>query len=131
MKNLIVVSLFLIFNIVSVKAQSKTGKDEMPEMKEYFFVMLTKGSVRNQDSAQLVTIQQGHLENISRLSKEGKCIVAGPFGDDTDWRGILILDVASKEEAEKEILKDPAVKTGRLDYKIHPWWTAKGSVVFK
>ncbi|HRI21181.1 MAG TPA: hypothetical protein PLA68_09500 [Panacibacter sp.] len=56
-----------------------------------FFVMLEKGNNRIQDSATAAKIQEDHIANIDRLAAEGKIIVAGPFMDDTDWRGIFIM----------------------------------------
>jgi uncharacterized protein len=100
---------------VSQKAQS--------QIRQYWFVMLTKGKTRDQDSATAAKIQTGHLANITRLYQQGKLKVAGPFGDDGDWLGIFIFDCKDKEEVEKLLLSDPAVMAGRLAFEIHPWWT--------
>lgn len=94
------------------------------QIKQYWFVMLLKGSNRTHDSATAAKIQEGHMANINRLYYAGKLKVAGPFGDDGDWRGIFIFDCATKEEVEKLLQSDPAVAAGRLSYEIHPWWTA-------
>ena len=67
------------------------------------------------------------MANIERLAKEGKIIVAGPFGDDGNWRGIFIFDCETQEEVEKLLQTDPAIAAGRMAYEIHPWWTAKGT----
>lgn len=99
-------------------------------MKQYYFVMLTKGNNRTQDSITAAQIQKSHLENIGRLAKAGKIIVAGPFGDDGNWRGIFIFDAKSVEEVEELLKTDEAIKSGRLAYEIHPWWTQTG-VYFK
>ncbi len=100
------------------------GKDTM---KTYFFVLLTKGPNRTQDSATAADIQKGHMANIQRLADAGTLIVAGPFADGGDWRGIFIFDVETKEEAEALVKSDPAIQSGRLAYEIHPWLTAKGT----
>jgi uncharacterized protein len=99
-------------------------------MKQYYFVMLTRGARRGEitDTAIINKIQAGHMENIGRLAKLGKIIVAGPFGDDGNWRGIFIFNCDTKEEVEALVKSDPAVAAGRLDYEIHPWWTAKNDV---
>ena len=97
-------------------------------MKQYYFVMLTKGNNRTQDSVTAAQIQKAHLENIGRFANAGKIIVAGPFGDDGNWRGIFIFDAASKEEVEQLLQTDPAVSAGRLAYEIHPWWTQTGTI---
>jgi uncharacterized protein YciI len=72
-------------------------------MKQYYFVMLTKGNNRTQDSITAAQIQKAHLENIGRLAKAGKIIVAGPFGDDGNWRGIFIFDAKSVEEVGRTL----------------------------
>jgi uncharacterized protein len=94
------------------------------EIRQYFFVMLKKGPNRDHDSATSATIQEGHMANINKLYYEGKIKVAGPFGDDGDWRGVFIFDCATKEEVETLLKTDPAIEAGRLTYEIHPWWTA-------
>lgn len=102
------------------------GDSSAFNLKQYYFVMLTKGPSRDQDSATTAQIQKGHLDNIAKLSESGKLIVAGPFGDDGFWRGIFIFDVPSEEEVEALLQTDPAIRSGRLAYEIHPWWTAQG-----
>lgn len=107
-------------------AQTKPAAKPKPEeqVKQYWFVMLIKGSNRTHDSATAAKIQEGHMANINKLYYDGKIKVAGPFGDDGNWRGIFIFDAATKEEVEKLLNTDPAVSSGRLSYEIHPWWTA-------
>ena len=116
--------------LVQANAQ-QTNKTEKPkyEMKQYWFVMLTKGKDRDKitDTAVINKLQAGHMANMQVMADMGKLVVAGPFGDDGNWRGIFIFDAANKEEVEKLLQTDPAIKAGRLDYEIHPWWTAKGT----
>ena len=100
---------------------------DMSQMKQYYFVLLSKGPNRNQDSATAAQIQKAHLENIGKLAKEGKLQVAGPFTDDGNFRGIFIFDAGSKEEVEQWVQTDEAIKSGRLSYEIHPWMTQKGN----
>jgi len=93
-------------------------------IKQYWFVMLVKGENRTHDSATAAKIQAGHMASINKLYYAGKLKVAGPFGDDGNWRGIFIFDCATKEEVEKLLNTDPAIAAGRLAYQIHPWYTA-------
>ncbi len=126
MKHLLVfVAGILLITAVSF-SQTKKAVSPKPEMqiRQYWFVMLLKGNNRTQDSATAAKIQEGHLANITKLYEAGKIKVAGPFGDDGDWRGIFIFDAATKEEVEQLLKTDPAVAAGRLGYEIHPWWTA-------
>ncbi|HRH61000.1 MAG TPA: YciI family protein [Chitinophagaceae bacterium] len=110
-------------------AFAQTSKDttaaEKFEPIQLFFVMLVKGNNRTQDSATAAKIQEGHIANIGRLAKEGKIIVAGPFMDDTNWRGIFIMKCKDQQECESLLKTDPAVSSGRLAVEIHPWMTGK------
>ncbi len=130
---LVTIACFFIAGNLSAQVnnnpQTKTAvkpvvKASTAKIKQYWFVMLKKGDNRTQDSATAAKIQDGHMANITSLYNAGKLKVAGPFGDDGDWRGIFIFDCETKEEVEKLLVTDPAIASGRLAYDIHPWWTA-------
>lgn len=121
-------AFILLFSSCSLFAQQDSSTLKPVEIKQYFFVMLTKGNNRTQDSVTAAKIQDGHMANITRLHKMGKILVAGPFGDDSNWRGIFIFDCSTKEEVEEYLKTDPAIKAGRLGYDIRPWYTAKNCV---
>jgi len=104
--------------------EKKEAKKPIEEIRKYWFVLLTKGENRNQDSLTRVKLQEGHLANINRLYEEGKIKVAGPFGDGGDWQGIFIFDCPAKEEVEMLLKTDPAIAAGRLAFQIKPWYTA-------
>ena len=128
MKRFIVLtSCFLAIGFSSIGQNNlkSTNDKTAPEnqIKQFWFVMLTKGNNRTQDSVTAAKIQEGHMANITRLYKDGKIKVAGPFGDDGNWRGIFIFDAATKEEVDRLLITDPAISSGRLSYEIHPWWT--------
>ena len=99
----------------------RTGADEYG-MKKYVVAFLKKGPNRSQDSATAAELQRAHLENIERLVNMGKLVVAGPFTDDGELRGIYIFNVATVEEAQQLTETDPAVKAGRLAMELHPWY---------
>jgi uncharacterized protein YciI len=126
LKNLLLT--FLLLTSVSAFAQQEETKTETPKLKQYYFVMLVKGPHRdNIDSLSLAKIQEGHMANINKMAESGKLQIAGPFGDDGNWRGIFIFDVATEEEVIELLKDDPAIQAGRLAYEIHPWWTTPGS----
>ena len=110
-------------------AADDPGKDSIT-LKEYYFVMLTSGPDRDKvkDTAVINKLQAGHMANMKRLFNAGKLLVAGPFGDDSNWRGIFIFDCETQLEVETLLATDPAIKAGRLAYEIHPWWTGMNSV---
>ena len=99
-------------------------------MKQYFIGFLMRVPDKPElDSIKVAEIQQAHLDYMSENAKTGSLLIAGPFGDDGDMRGIVIYDVATKAEADSIISNDPAVKAGRLAIDVKPWWAAKGSVL--
>ena len=115
--------LFLACFALSTKAQTNSTKP-IEQIHKYWFVMLVKGNNRTQDSTAVAKIQEQHLANIDRLYYEGKIKVAGPFGDNGDWRGIFIFDCETKDEVEHLLNTDPAISSGHLAYEIKPWYTA-------
>jgi uncharacterized protein YciI len=74
-------------------------------------------------------LQQGHMAHIGKMADSGKLLVAGPFTDNGDLRGMLIFRVESPEEARALAEQDPAVKAGRLVLEWHPWFAAKNITV--
>jgi uncharacterized protein len=99
------------------------------DLTTYYFGLITKGDNFNSYSAEdRAKIQAAHLANIERLAQIGKLLVAGPFADSGDWRGIFIFKCDSLEEAMALAASDPAVKAGRFRIEIHPWMTGKGAI---
>ncbi len=64
---------------------------------------------------------KGHMENIGKLAKYGKLIVAGPMleQNDKNYAGIFILDAKTKEESENLILLILPLKSGIFDLEIY------------
>lgn len=92
-------------------------------MKNYIFVMLKTGSNTSTDKDKLNQLFRGHMENIGRLAKEGKLVVAGPFKkNDRSYRGIFILNVRTMEEAKALLESDPAIKEKVLDAEMLEWY---------
>lgn len=103
------------------KLAKKLGADDFG-MKRYVMAFLKAGPNRDQDSTEAARLQRAHLDNINRLAEEKKLIVAGPFLDASDVRGIYIFDVETVEEATALTNTDPAIKAGRLVMELHPWY---------
>jgi uncharacterized protein YciI len=104
----------------SVYAQ-KLGADDYG-MKQYVMAFLKRGPNRDIDSVEAVKLQRAHLDNITKMAEERVLIVAGPFLDNGEIRGIYIFNVTSVEEAEKLTNTDPAIKAGSLVMELHPWY---------
>jgi uncharacterized protein YciI len=103
----------------------KLGADEYG-MKKYVIAFLKRGPNRLTDSVAAMKLQMAHLRNIGRLAAEGKLIVAGPFLDDQDIRGIFIFNVETVEEAKKLTETDPAIQAGSLIMELHPFYCSAG-----
>lgn len=101
----------------------KLGADDYG-MKSYFFVILKTGTNTTTDRDFISENFRGHLDNIQRLTQEGKLVVAGPLGqNENSYRGIFILNnIDSAEEARELLLTDPAIKSGLLNFEIFTWY---------
>jgi len=126
---------FLLCAFFSCKSTQPAAAvtEEKPkyEMKKYWLTFLYRGDNRTHDSATAANIQAAHIRNIERLAGEGKIIMAGPMGVNRDLRGIFIIDAPDSLTAAGYINTDSAVITGRLKFEVLPWWTAKGTYIFK
>jgi uncharacterized protein YciI len=108
-------------NIDSVLVAQLGGDDY--GMKNYVMAFLKKGPKRWMiDSLSAANLQKAHLKNIKRLAEEGKLVMAGPFTDNTDLRGIYVFDVKTIEEAQKLCETDPAIQAGSLAMELHTWY---------
>ncbi|MGK0389331.1 MAG: hypothetical protein ACI94Y_002071 [Maribacter sp.] len=83
---------------------------------------LKKGPNRDQSKEEANELLRAHMDNIGRLTDEGKLVLAGPFMDDGEVRGIYIFDVKTVEEAKKLTETDPAIQAGSLIMDLHPWY---------
>jgi len=111
---------FQIFDYVDEKT-----KDTVI-MQQYFVAFLKRGSERSQDKAVTDSLQALHLAHLGRMYELGYADISGPFGDDGDIRGITIYNVPTLQMADSLANLDPAVRAGRLEIEVHPWWAAKG-----
>lgn len=100
---------------------SELGADDYG-MRSYVMAFLKAGPNRSQDSLEAARLQRAHMDNIVKMANEGKLVLAGPFMDGGEIRGIYVFAVASVEEAEALTNTDPAVQAGRLVMELHPWY---------
>lgn len=119
--------IFLLFLMSNIKAQeTDTLKDG--DMKKYYFVFLKSGPNKDySDTAKIQRYQEGHMNNIRKMADMGKLHIAGPFMDNTELRGIFIMDVKNKEEINTLLAEDIYIKEGYLIYEVHPWYSMKGA----
>ena len=111
-----------VFNAILAQ---EVGADDYG-MRTYVMALLKSGPNRSADSLSRATLQRAHLDNIIRLAKEGKLVLAGPFLDGGEIRGIYVFAVENLEEAKTLTETDPAVQAGSLIMELHPWYGAAG-----
>lgn len=73
-------------------------------------------------------LQKAHIANINRLAELKKLVVAGPFGDNGELRGIFVFRVGSLKEAEELSATDPMIKIERLRLELHEWRVPQGVI---
>jgi len=125
-----IISLIILSSFIN--AQSKNFDQKLADsvgadqygMKPYYLVILKKGKTEITDKAKKSDLMKGHMDNINKLAKDGKLIVAGPMleKNQNDYSGIFILDAKTKEEAENLVLTDPSVKAGIFDVELYKWY---------
>lgn len=94
--------------------------------KQYTFVFLnTRTDKAELPQEEVEKLMQGHMANITRLAKEGKLIVAGPFDG---GGGIFILNTTSIDEANTWLSSDPGIQANRWKIDLLPYQPRIGGV---
>ena len=104
-----------------IELAHKLGADEYG-MRKYVMAFLKAGPNRDHNQEEAQALQKAHLENIGKMADAGKLVLAGPFMDDGELRGIYVFDVETVEEAIELTSTDPMIKKGRLIMEMHPWY---------
>lgn len=113
-------SLLLLFIFVSINIYSQTSG------KNYFFVFLNTNPAREKlPEDKVMELQQGHMDNIIKLAKEGKLITAGPV---KGGGGIFVLYAGSLDEAMEYLQSDPAIEAGRFKLEVFSMDIIKGKL---
>lgn len=119
---LVCLSVFKVHGQYDKALADSLGADEYG-MKSYFLVILKTGPKQIDDEGTKNILFRGHMDNIVKLSKAGKLIVAGPLGENEGkYRGIFIFDAKSKEEVEGYLKDDPTIKAGVFSAEIYNWY---------
>lgn len=137
MKQLIILScVFLLTIIACTPIQTNEVKDatsfdkkladslgaDAYGMKKYVMAFLKAGPNRGQDSLTRANLQRAHLDNITKMADAGKLVLAGPFLDEGEIRGIYIFNVETIEEARTLTSSDPAIAAGSLIMELKEWY---------
>ena len=74
-------------------------------------------------------LQAGHLANITKMANDGLLAMAGPFLSDEPRRGLLIFFTKDISQIKRAVAADPLIQAKRLELKLIPWYTGKGTIV--
>lgn len=112
------------------EGQAKAEPELKGKKRTYYMVLLRRGAAWElEETPEWTSITRAHIEHTRKMAKSGALLVAGPFMDarmPTDLAGVLILGVATLDEAKALAEADPAVKAGRFTVEVKPWITDEG-----
>jgi uncharacterized protein YciI len=87
--------------------------------REFIYVLKLAKKRSEEFSPREEAIMEKHFDSLKKALAEGKLVFAGPCEDRTF--GIVVFRAESKEEAEKFMKNDPAVKHGVMTAELHPF----------
>jgi uncharacterized protein len=113
--------------VVSLALLSSVAAAQQYKMTTYYLVMLKKGPsagiVSTPDGQKLV---KEHVAHLYKLAADGKAMAAGPFRDDTEIQGLLMVKAGSPEQAREMEAADPAVQAGIFTMEVLPFLSPEG-----
>jgi uncharacterized protein YciI len=99
----------------STKMAIPRGKDIPTNLRPYVVAILVRGPKTEDVGADL---QAQHLAYIHQQIDAGNYALAGPFTENANERGIIVLNT-TKEEAERLLSEDPVIKAGLRAANLH------------
>ena len=107
-------------------ATDAQNPDIPTDMTTVYMGLLKRGDQWTPDETpETEQLQVRHLAYIRRLAESGRLIMAGPFTDDGELRGVFVFRVDSLADAEALAQADPAVQARRLVVELHPWYVSE------
>ncbi|MEZ5425135.1 MAG: YciI family protein [Pyrinomonadaceae bacterium] len=107
--------------VYDAELAGQLGADEYG-MRSFVLVILKTGPAKITDEKKRKELFEGHFANMGRLAKEGKLVLAGPFVEGGENRGLFVFDVKTIEEARALVDSDPSVKAGIFKAELIKWY---------
>ena len=108
--------------VPTVQLDRETAGADPYGMRSYVIAFLKTGPNRSATPEEAAALQTGHMKNIERMAEAGQLVLAGPFLDGQDFRGLYVFATASVDTARVWTSTDPAVAAGLFDLELHPWY---------
>jgi uncharacterized protein len=112
------VILFLMVHPPGASAGKKDPPAPTPP-KSRFLIRLNpvhpEAAATDEEKARIVM----HFDYLKVLLSDGKLVIAGMSND--DYKGILVIEAADREEAERIMANDPAVSGNVYQAELHPF----------
>lgn len=122
--------LLLSLLTVAHAARAQAQADPNAKSAQYFFVLLNRPANAPQLGKEAgEKLQEEHMANIRKMAAEHKLVIAGPFMEDTELRGIFVFQADSVAQAQDWANSDPAVKAGRLAPEVRGPWLIDASAI--
>lgn len=118
------VSLAMVVCLTGVFS-SVNAQEPKYEMGTFYVCLLVKPANFNHRNVR-PEITQRHFKHVEGLITSGKAAIAGPFFDESQIAGVLVLNASSPEEARALEEADPLVKEAGFSVEVLKWWAAKG-----
>ena len=127
----LILTFFIFSNFVFSQNESNKYNSKLAQkleadeygMKMYVMVILKTGERREFNESFSDSCFRGHMDNINRLMKAHKMVVAGPFEkNEKNYRGIFILDVKTFDEARDLLKEDPTINEKILEAEFFHWY---------
>jgi uncharacterized protein YciI len=115
-------SFFLSLCLLAFLPACRFGSSA-PEVQGYTLVYLKTGAKTELSKEEGEKIFAGHFANMTRLAKEKKLLVAGPFGQprhDAGLRGLFVLDTADEAQARAWAETDPGFQAQVFTLEYQP-----------
>jgi uncharacterized protein YciI len=93
-------------------------------MKHFFFTIQKTAKRDTMTTEEVLPILHAHTAYFKELGKQGICLMAGPFVNQTDnelGAGCYVFATENETDARKLAEADPLVLEGIYDYKIWEW----------
>lgn len=116
-----------LFALASALVSSAGPAPQQQKMTTYQLVMLKKGpSAGTVSTPEGQALVKDHVAYIYKLGAEGKGMAAGPFTDNGEIQGIIMMKAASPERAREMESADPAVQAGIFTMEVLPFMSPEG-----